>query len=84
MKKVMLQFKAQQEQPSLESVKQQFKLSDEAIDKEFGVIETDSTEHLYVVMVDAGQQARIEKILARKAAKHPAEGFFSNPPIKPI
>jgi len=82
---VMFQFRHTGKSPSLDEVRKEFGLAVGEIDSAFGVIQTDSAEHLYTVLVDEKAAKRIQsKLSERGADKDPAVGVFSNPPIGPF
>ena len=85
MAKVMLQFRKRGESPTLEEVRSTFDLGADQVDSEYGVVQTDRREGLYVVLVDDTAQAQIEeKIGLAGAGTDPAVGIFSNPHIEPF
>jgi hypothetical protein len=84
MSKVMFQFREQRTRPTLEEVCTTFGLRPDEVDSEFGVLQSDSREGLYVILVDASAQERITANLRIVGADaDPAVGIFSNPRIEP-
>jgi hypothetical protein len=85
MAKLMFQFRQPGKVPSLDDVRANFGLQVHEIDPAFGVVETDSREGLYTVLVDEAARPQIEQQLKRTGADaDPAVGLFSNPPIEPF
>jgi hypothetical protein len=79
MAKVMMSIQWPQGQPTLEGIKQLFSLSDDEVDREFGLIEVDPAEHIFTFLVEATSVAKV----------HPGPGWsvsgpFSNPRIEPF
>lgn len=79
MAKVMVTIQADDGPPNLDAVVRQYQLSADEIDHDFGVVEIDPAERLYVILVEADVASRI----------HPAggwdtEGPYSNPRIAPF
>jgi hypothetical protein len=55
------------------------------VDSEFGILQSDSKEGLYVMLVDISAQERIkERLRAMGADADPAVGIFSNPRVEPL
>lgn len=80
--RVMFQFRATATEPRLDEVCEQFDLSQNEVDGDFGVIRTDSREGLYVMMVDDDAARRLEQRLQEMGlAGDPQVGVFSNPSI---
>jgi len=85
MAKLMLQFRQRGSAPSLDDVRARFDLQAHEIDPAFGVVETDSREGLYTVVVDEAARQRIEQKLKQTGADaDPAVGLFANPRIEPF
>jgi hypothetical protein len=85
MPKAMFQFRKQGDEPTLDEVCATFNLRKDQVDSEYGVVQTDSREGLYVVLVDDLAQAQIkEKLEITDAYADPAVGVFSNPQIEPF
>ena len=61
---------------SVADIQQKFGLSDEEIDKNFGVVEIDPRDHLYTVLVDPSATARLGQGSGLDYA-----GPYSNPKI---
>ncbi len=79
MTKVMVTIRAAEGQPALSDVVERYGLQPDDIDPEFGVVEIDPEDHLYVILVTAEAAARIE----------PGDGWdtagpYSNPRIEPF
>lgn len=79
----MLQFKHTGNPPSMEYVRDLFKLEPDEIDANFGVISTDPANSLYTVLVATSAVARIETVL-RSRPQDPAEGIFGNVRVEPF
>ena len=58
MSKVMFQFREQRKRPTLEEVCTIFGLRSNEVDSEFGVLQSDSQEGLYVILVDDSARER--------------------------
>ncbi len=85
MKTAMLQFRQRGRAPSLKQVQRRFGLDASEIDAEYGVVQTDSTESLYVVRVDAAARPRIAARLKRLGLDDdPQVGIFADPQIEPM
>jgi hypothetical protein len=85
MSKVMLQFRKRGETPSLEEIRSTFDLRADQVDPEYGVVQTDSREGLYTVLVDDAARTQIEEKLRLSGAHNdPAVGGFSNPRIEAL
>lgn len=79
MTKVMVTIRAAEGRPALDDVVERYGLAPEEIDQDFGVVEIDPDDHLYVVLVTPEAAARIE----------PGDGWdtsgpYSNPRIEPF
>ncbi len=83
MQTVMLQFKHPGAPPTIDDIRRLFNLTIEEIDTQFGVLPTDPSEGLYVVLVDVRASERIKAVLATRSP-NPAEGLFANPRIEPF
>ena len=85
MEKLLFQFRQKLSTPTIESVCETFGLKTEEVDAEYGVVQTDANEGLFVVMVDEIARTRIdEKLKLLGADSDPAVGIFSNPRIEPF
>jgi hypothetical protein len=85
MSKIMFQFRHRGESPSVEQVRATFGLRADEVDADYGVVQTDSLEGLYTILVDESAQAKIEERLKQMGAEaDPRIGFFSNPRIEPF
>lgn len=84
MGKLMFQLRKQGTPPSLDEVCSSYDLRPSDVDPDYGVVQTDTREGLYVVLVDETAQARLETALQRLGLRDdPAVGVFSNPRIEP-
>jgi hypothetical protein len=82
---VLFQFRHPGGAPTLEQVRAEYGLGPNEVDATFGVIATDSADHLYTVLVDASATARIDaRLRATGRANDPAVGVFSNPNVEPM
>ena len=68
-----------QGQPSLEGIQQLFSLSDDEVDRDFGLIEVDPAEHLFTFLVEEASAAKVQP-----GAGYTVSGPFSNPRIEPF
>ena len=68
-----------QGQPSFEQIQKLFSLSDDEIDRDFGLIEVDPAEHLYTILVEETSAAKV-----RSGPGWSVSGPFSNPRIEPF
>lgn len=82
-KNILFQFQSKEARPNLKGIADKYTFSVDSIDSDYGIIETDSGEGLYTVLVDAQAAKQIEEYLAHHP-HHPAEAIFSNPGIEPI
>jgi hypothetical protein len=81
MSKIMFQFRHKGQSPSIEQVRAMFDLRQDEVDAEYGVVQTDSLEGLYLVLVSESATPKIEKKL-KNDKNDPAIGVFSNPHIE--
>jgi hypothetical protein len=79
MSTLMVTFQAPGKPPDVESIKQRYGLSDDEIDKDFGVVEIDPTDHTYTILVD---EKAVSKVTS--TADWKVTGSFSNPRIEPF
>jgi N-methylhydantoinase A/oxoprolinase/acetone carboxylase beta subunit len=85
MHKVMFQFRERHKRPTLQEIYAEFDLQAKEVDSDFGVLQSDSQEGLYVILVDESAQERIRARLKDTGADADAVvGIFSNPGIKPM
>ena len=83
MTRVMFQFRHDKEAPSLQDVCLRYSLEDDDVDHDFGVIQTDSVDRLFVVLVNENAQRRLESRMQELGEdKDPAVGVFSNPRVE--
>jgi hypothetical protein len=80
MAKVMVSFKVVGAAPTLEELKERFRLSDAEIDASFGVVEIDPQTHTYTILVE---ESAVDK-LQPSGSIGKVEGPFSNPRIEPF
>ncbi|MGH9178048.1 MAG: hypothetical protein ACRD0N_05785 [Acidimicrobiales bacterium] len=78
---LMLQFRQEGQRPTLDEVRQMFGLEPGEVDEAYGVVPTDPSEGVYVVLV---RPEAAEKVQGRLAARppHPVEGLFGNPRVE--
>lgn len=81
MPNLMLQFHHTGEKPTLEQARALFELDADDVDEEYGVVATDRSAGLYVILVKPEVVPKAEDALARRT-RHPAEGIFGNPPVE--
>lgn len=79
MTKVMVTIQAPEGPPTLDAVIERYQLGPDDIDSDFGVVEIDPADHLYVILVEPDAATRIK----------PADGWdtagpYSNPRIAPF
>jgi hypothetical protein len=79
MAKVMMTIQWLQGQPSLEEIQKQFSLSDDEVDREFGLIEVDPDEHIFTFLVEAASAAKVQP-----GPGWNVSGPYSNPRIEPF
>ena len=79
MAKVMLTIQWPQGQPSLEEIQKLFSLSDDEVDRDFGLIEVDPAENVFTFLVEEASAARV-----RSGPGWTVSGPFSNPRIEPF
>jgi hypothetical protein len=79
MAKVMMNVQWRGKAPTLNEIQQLFSLTDEEIDKSFGLIEVDPDKHVYTVLVE---ETSVPKLQSRGDVT--VEGPFSNPRIEPF
>jgi hypothetical protein len=79
MAKVMMTIRWPQGQPSLEQIQKLFSLSDDEVDRDFGLIEVDPAEHLFTFLVEGTSAARIQPGVGWSVS-----GPYSNPRIEPF
>lgn len=65
--------------PTIDEIQQRFSLTEEEINKSFGVVEVDPGEHIYTFLVN---ETAVSKIHSQSDVK--VEGPFSNPRIEPF
>ena len=82
MSKVMFQFRHKDGHPALDQIRQKFGLTEEEVDSDSGVVQSDREKGLYVVMVEESAQSKIrQKLKDTGEDSDPAVGVFSNPRI---
>ena len=79
MAKVMMTIRWPQGQPSLEQIQKLFSLSDDEVDRDFGLIEVDPAEHLFTFLVEEASAAKVQP-----GAGWSVSGPYSNPRIEPF
>lgn len=83
MSKVLFQFRHPGPAPSVDSVCEEYGFERDELDLDFGVIQVDSAESLYTVLVDEKAKDRLEPTL-RSDASNQSIGFYANPRIEPF
>jgi hypothetical protein len=63
--------------PDLDSIKRRYGLSDDEIDKNFGVVEIDPEDHTYTILVDEKAAGKVTSTADWKVM-----GTYSNPRIE--
>ncbi len=79
MTKVMVTIQAPEGPPSLEAVIERYQLGPDDIDSDFGVVEIDPDDDLYVILVEPDAATRIKPAECWDTA-----GPYSNPRIAPF
>lgn len=77
MTKLLFTVRREPSRASLDAVKDDLGLTDEEIDRGFGVVEIEPEGNRYAILVEESASARIEKDPG-------VEGPFANPPIEPF
>lgn len=80
---LMLQVHHEGGPPTLAQVRSRFGLAAGDVDEGYGVVPTDRTAGLYVVLIKPETASKVEAALSRER-RHPAEGIFGNPRIEPM
>jgi len=80
MAKVMVTFQAEGPAPTIAELQRRFSLTDDEIDRSFGVIEVDPQDHTFTILVEesAAQKVQPGGPITKVA------GPFSNPRIEPF
>jgi hypothetical protein len=65
--------------PTIEDLQRQFKLADADVDRDFGVVEIDPSDHLYAFMVDQSKAGQVTN-----DGSWDVKGPYSNPKIEPF
>jgi hypothetical protein len=79
MAKVMMSIQWPQGRPTLEQIQKLFSLSDDEIDRDFGLIEVDPAEHIFTILVEEASAVKL-----RSGPSWTVSGPFSNPRIEPF
>ena len=69
--------------PSIEEVRQEWRLSPSDLDAGYGVVAVDPQSGLYVVLVRPEAAERLRQELAARGPQDPAVGLFGNPRVEP-
>ena len=77
MSTLMVTIQSPQGTPDLESIKQRYGLTDDEIDKNFGVVEIDPADHTYTILVDEKAASKVTS-----TAEWKVTGNYSNPRIE--
>jgi hypothetical protein len=80
----LFQFHSNANNPTFKWITEKFDVKLDSIDKEYGIICTDSVDKLYTIMVDDDAKLMIEEYLKKNKNHHSGEGLFSNPSIEPF
>jgi hypothetical protein len=73
---VMITLQLDPERASLEEVRRLLGLREEEVDRRFGVVNINPSEHLYTILVEQEAAERVRHA-------DPVRGVFSNPRIEP-
>ena len=68
-----------QGQPSLEGIQRMFSLSDDEVDRDFGLIEVDPAEHIFTFLIEETSASKV-----RPGPGYSVSGPYSNPRIEPF
>lgn len=79
MTKVMVTIKAHDGPPTLDAVIERYQLGPDDIDADYGVVEIDPADRLYVILVEPDAAARIQP-----TEQWETGGPYSNPRIAPF
>jgi hypothetical protein len=79
MTKVMVTIRARTGPPTVEAVIERYRLGPDDIDSDYGLVEIDPADHLYVILVEPDAAARIQPTEQWETA-----GPYSNPRIAPF
>lgn len=80
MTKIMVTFQVKGAAPTVDGLQERFSLTDEEIDRSFGVVEVDSEDRIFTILVE---ESAVEKVQADGPITKVA-GPYSNPPIEPF
>jgi len=78
---LMLQFRHEGGEPGLDEARRIFGLDAADVDEAFGVVATNPTDGIYVMLVKPEATGKVQAGLAMRP-KHPAEGLFGNPRVE--
>lgn len=78
---LMLQFHYPGGRPELDEALAMFGLERTDVDEAYGVVPTDPSEGIYVILVKPEASGNVETALAKRP-KHRAEGLFGNPRVE--
>jgi hypothetical protein len=78
---LMLQFHHAGGRPELDEVRRMFGLERTDVDEAYGVVPTDPSGGIYVILVKPEVSGKVEAGLAKRP-KHRAEGLFGNPRVE--
>lgn len=80
MTKIMVTFQVEGPVPTVDQLQERYGLTDEEIDRRFGVVEVDPADRTYTILIEASAAKKVQ-------AEGPitkVEGPFSNPRIEPF
>lgn len=80
MAKIMVTFQVEGAAPTIDALQERYSLTDEEIDRSFGVVEVDPEDCTYTILVE---ESAVEKVQPGGPITN-VEGPFSNPPIEPF
>ncbi len=79
----MFQFRHPGQQPTVPEIARHYDLEPDQIDSAYGVVPTDSLDHLYVVLVASTGFDRLRRRLRELGLEgDPAIGLFADPPVE--
>lgn len=79
MAKLMMTVQWRGSAPTIDEIQQLFSLTDEEIDKSFGVVEVDPDDQTYTFLVEETSVSKVQS-----GVDATVEGPFSNPRIEPF
>ena len=79
MTKVMMTVHWSEGIPTLDDIQRHFSLTDDEIDRSFGLVEIDPNEHIFTFLVEENSTSKV-----KSGSNFHVEGPFSNPRIEPF